>query len=113
MNPHILRIAKRVDVATAFERSLHTFRIVTDIRPIFDEEPETGIQAATVTHNIQMTYVQDNEYKVFYFGADDKNLKQVLKQARRALAKSRAAGELVNKAGARILNDPEESDERN
>src|SRR5205823_3862844 len=50
-----------------FERQhvLEDARILTDIRPIFDDEIEARPVAALITHELRLSYMQAEEHKEF------------------------------------------------
>lgn len=104
-NGTIVRLAKRLDLDTAFERGLHTFRVLTDIRPVFDEDPSIAIDTALITHTVQITYAQDNQYKELYFAVDEDDLQTMLSQVQRALTKSATVEEFIKRAGATVLRN--------
>jgi hypothetical protein len=107
-NPRIVRLAKQVDLLVAFERRLHTFRIFTDLRPIFNENA-TEIEYILITNTLQLIYRQDGELRESYLRVDDDDLVRILHQAERALKKTERAQRFASEAGAEVLTDhPEE-----
>lgn len=62
-----LRItSKALGVLSEEERRFHDARIVTEIRPIFLDDPSARPSAATIVHLLKIEYHQDAELKEFY-----------------------------------------------
>ncbi len=61
-----------------------TGRLLTDIRPVFRPDIIDTPVAATVVHNLHISYHQGGDYKDFYISLDHEdilNLKQILERA--------------------------------
>jgi hypothetical protein len=73
-------------------------RILTDLRPVFGDSPES-VQAAVVFHNLKLTYMQCNESREFFVALDDQDLAMLQKTVIRAEAKSKALRTFAEKSG--------------
>jgi hypothetical protein len=108
-NPTIVRLAKQADLLVAYEKGLHSFRIFTDVRPIFAENVELPIKAVLITSTLQLAYHQDGRIRESYMRVDTDDLRRMLEQTERALAKITTAERFATDAGAEVLtDDPEE-----
>jgi hypothetical protein len=72
-------------------------RILTDLRPIFDDLPE-GIAAATVIHNLRIRYSENGEIKDVYFSMSREDLTELTKVIERALIKEASIDQLAQKS---------------
>jgi hypothetical protein len=88
--------------ASAIQREhpnvLISARILTDLRPVFGDSPES-VQAAVVFHNLKVTYMLCNEPREFFVALDDQDLAMLQKTVARAEAKSKALRTFAEKAG--------------
>ena len=64
-----------------------TSRIITDIRPVFDDDLEHPLMASLLTHNIKLTVRTEGRQKAVYVVADNADLKELRDNIDRALAK--------------------------
>jgi len=77
--------AKALEVMTQHEHVFLEAKILSDLRPIFDNTGEKA-EAAVVIHNLQLRYRGDGEIKLFYFALDNddlKKLKDIIERAER------------------------------
>jgi hypothetical protein len=80
--------AKAYDLGTAFVRSLQSGRIITDVRPVFDDDPADRPGSAVITHSLILrTYNDDGQQKTFYITLDEEDLRSLKTQTERALDK--------------------------
>lgn len=82
--------SKAIDLLLEGERALSTTRIITDLRPIFNEEKEAKINAGVILHTLKISYKDskssDNE---FYVQLDSGDLQTLKDQISRAEIKER------------------------
>ena len=72
-------------------------RILTDIRPIFDEAA-TVIEAAVVSHTLRVRFENAEGRHELTFALEESDVNQISEQCKRALGKSRAALSLMTDA---------------
>lgn len=85
--------SKALDVLTEGERTFHSARILTDVRPIFLDEPAATPAAAVVLHTLKVEFHSDDEIRSVFFvlNEDDlDDLEEVLSRARQKGASLRA-----------------------
>jgi len=71
-------------------------RIITDLRPVFDEDLEQPLNASLVTHTIKLTVRTEGKSKPVYVVADGSDLKELRDSIDRALAKGAAVTKMVS-----------------
>jgi hypothetical protein len=91
--------AKALDVLFEQERFLEDARILSDLRPIFAEEPDRRPLAAAVLHTLRLTYHEAGQLNSFFIAVDASGLRQLLSQIERALGKEKELYELLSAAG--------------
>lgn len=81
---NLLRIAKPMSMLMANERNYHEARIVTDLRPVFDDVRKEPL-SYVVVHNLQLEYHDSEGVKTAYFALDSsdlENLNRVIERER-------------------------------
>ncbi|KAM3107807.1 hypothetical protein [Phormidesmis sp. 146-33] len=96
-------IAKTLELRIESERILADARIVTDARPIFQDEVERGIVAMFATHTLRITYRDATGQKEFYTALDQSGLDVLLEQILRAKEKTQAIRSMLEKASIPYL----------
>lgn len=106
--PGIRGLAKAADVATEHERVLHTSRILTDIRPVFDVDVDEP-SGAVVTHTLRIEYFDAGALQAIEFSLNQTDLAQLREAVDREDRKGAAVERLLGRAGVINfrLNDPE------
>lgn len=108
-NPKIRRFAKAYALRNEYERILTDSRIMSDIRPVFDDDEKTpSIQAATVNHTLRLTYrAGDGKSHEFHLALDADDLGKLKAQIDRAIEKDKAAQALLKSAEVDVLGPME------
>ena len=70
------------------ERVFSAARIISDIRPAFDESIELPLASVMVYHTLKIEYWRDGEEEKFYVALDSKDLQLMLDQLERAKKKA-------------------------
>jgi hypothetical protein len=91
--------AKALDVGAADERIYHSSRIVTDVRPIFEDDPSKPPVSAVVVHSLQVTYHKDNRIESFHVALDDTDLTKLKEVVDRASGKAASLRAFLESAG--------------
>jgi len=93
----IILAAKAATLQREFPNVFIGARVVSDIRPVFADGPESA-QGAVVVHTLKVAHVQGNESREFFVVLDDEDLATLQKAISRAEAKSKTLKSLIQKA---------------
>lgn len=87
-------------------------QILTDIRPIFNENGDEAI-GATIVHSLKIDFRKGENHHSFYVALDDTDLKTLQRQISRANIKSKTLQTILTKSGIKCLspNDPSDANE--
>ena len=78
--------------------------ILSDIRPIFLDQPSLTVEAAVVIHNLKIDYHQDGgSTKQLYVSMDSVDLAKLAKTIDRALKKDSALSKVISKANLAFI----------
>jgi hypothetical protein len=92
----LTRLAKASDVLTEHQQILHEARILTDIRPIFEDDPSREPEAAVMLHTLRIQYHDTSGHvRSMYFGMDSDDLNTLRNVVDRALKKAASLEGLV------------------
>src|ERR1700687_3422193 len=95
--------AKASDISTDAQHLFYTAKILTDIRPVFDEEG-TVIEAAVIIHNLLIHYGDANDHKNFVVTLDANDVNELRSVLDRADAKAKALQSLLKRAEVSYLD---------
>lgn len=93
---------KAQDVFLDTDKRYLAARVLTDLRPVFNERGEE-ILAGTVIHSLRIRYSENGQAKDVYFSMSNADLTALVKAAERALAKGHILSELVKKSSIQEL----------
>jgi hypothetical protein len=82
-------------------------RILTDLRPVFLDGPES-LRGAVIVHTLKLTCIQASDHREFFFALDDDDLGTLQKTIIRAEAKSKALRAFTEKSGLPTIDPGEE-----
>ena len=104
----VLRLAAKTrEVRAEHEHVYCHSRILTDIRPIFQDDVHQSPEAATLIHMLKIMYHDADSHKECFFALDDQDLRQLRDQVDRAINKEKTLQKLL--ANMKIANlDPSE-----
>ena len=85
----ITRSAKTDVLRYEHERSVHSLRILTDIRPIFGNSAEEPVEAVVIMHTLKMAYHRGSRLEEAFFGMDENDLQQLKEAVARAELKAK------------------------
>lgn len=103
--------SKAFDVMTEHERTYTTgrARILTDLRPIYGDEPTAPPSTAVVVHNLKITYHERGGIREFYVAMDTDDLLDLKDAIERAQQKEQGLMALLKPTNLEILSPtPEE-----
>jgi hypothetical protein len=92
----LARAAKAYDLSTAYERQFHISRVLTDIRPIFDEQISTKPVGALVVHQLELRGYVNGRLRSSYWAMSNDDLSKLRDQIDRAINKSTVLSELLS-----------------
>jgi len=97
-------VAKAVDVSSAHARLFHTARVVTDMRPVFQDDVTSGPGAAIVTHSLHLSYFSEgNDLESIFIALNSSDLDRLIGCAERAKSKEAALLEFATQSGLEII----------
>ena len=94
---------KAMDVLTDEERIFYSAKILTDVRPIFNEEGNS-IDAAIIVHNLKIHFGQDQDHKDFYVALDTSDIEVLRDVLDRADEKAKCLQSLLERAKVSYLD---------
>jgi hypothetical protein len=97
--PAIITSAKASDLLTEYDRIFGDARIVTDIRPVFMEDPHELANGAVIVSTLKVQYQDARGNSSFYVALDTQDLEALKKVVDRALSKIDTVKERLDRAG--------------
>lgn len=97
--PSMVTSAKASDLLTEYERIFGDARIVTDIRPVFMEDPHEMANGAVIVSTLKVQYQDASGISSFYVALDTQDLIGLKKVVDRALLKVDTVKEELDRAG--------------
>ncbi|HET7445252.1 MAG TPA: hypothetical protein VFJ57_11385 [Solirubrobacterales bacterium] len=96
--PAMLTSAKASDLLTEYDRIFGDARIVTDIRPVFLEDPGEMADGAVIVSTLKIQYQDSHGLGSFYVSLDTHDLTVLKKVVDRALSKIDTVKERLDRA---------------
>lgn len=92
-------IARAAGLLFENENSATDTRIITDIRPIFEQEsPHVAPAGAMVVHTLRIGYVTNGEDKSFFVALDADDIQELIEQLQRANSKTESLRSVLKAA---------------
>jgi hypothetical protein len=102
-SPALRLASKATDVLYANERNIDSFRIVTELRPLFLDDPSVKPTTAVLAHRLEVEFFgQGGRTETLDFGLDAEDLQHLYEAVTRAQAKAQTMTELARAAGLRV-----------
>lgn len=99
-----LRITmKAAGVLTDQDHSFLSARILTDIRPVFNDKGDSA-DAAVIVHNLIIHYGIDSDHKDFYVALDTSDIQSIREVLDRADEKAKSLQRLLKSSGVTYLD---------
>ena len=95
--------AKALDILTDAQHLFYTAKILTDIRPVFNEEGKV-IEAAVIVHNLLIHYGDAGDHKNFFVNMDTDDIKQLRAVLDRADQKAKTLQALLQRSEVSYLD---------
>lgn len=102
LKPSLGLTSKALGLLTDAEHLFYAARILTDVRPIFNEEGET-VEAAVILHNLVLHYGENDDHKDFCITLDTNDIKTLREVLDRADNKAKALESLMKRSGMSYL----------
>ncbi len=97
-------VSKAVNVVTEQDRIFSQARVVTDLRPVFREDPGASPLAAAVLHTLRIHFHQNGELKSFFVAMDDEDVRSLKEALDRAQRKSATLRGVADSAKIPVIN---------
>ena len=99
VNGPVRVLHKSLDLAADFGSVFLDARILTDVRPVFDDDVGDRLQSAIIVHSLRIDSRQGNSNTVDYFAMDERDLLWLRQVIDRALSKEAASRRLLVDSG--------------
>jgi hypothetical protein len=96
-------VAKGVSVIQEFPRQLTGSRVLTDIRPVFGDDPAASLAGAVVVHSLRLQYSEEGRMHNFFVEMDSNDIRALAEVLNRALVKETNLKSLLSTTGVRTL----------
>ncbi len=104
----IVTTARALDLLTENEHLFHSARVLTDIRPVFGEDPAQPPKGALVTETLKLEYFDEGTIQSTFIALSRSELKNLRDIIDRALSKSDTVHELLEQIGLSHFDAHEE-----
>jgi len=91
-------VSKTIDLAYEYPYLYRRARVLTDVRPIFNEDAKQ-IEGAIVTFSLRLRYDGIGGDDGISIAMDEQDLRQLFEQCHRALAKARTLEDFIKRTG--------------
>ena len=95
--------AKALDILTDAQHLFYNAKILTDIRPVFDEEGKV-LEAAVIVHNLMIHYGDAGDHKNFFVHLDTNDVKELRAVLDRADEKAKVLRSLLQRSEVSYLD---------
>jgi len=97
---------KALGVLVDQDHAFYHARILTDIRPVFNDKGDS-VDAAVVVHNLRIHYGENSDHKDFYVALDASDIQSLREVLDRADAKAKCLQGLLKTSGVSYLDAEE------
>jgi hypothetical protein len=99
----LTEVAKAVDLVADNDKVFGAARVITDIRPVFVDDPTAPPTGAVVIHTLKIEFMTDVGPNAAYYVLDDADLRELRNALDRAIDKSTTIQTLLTNAGLASL----------
>ncbi len=99
--------SKAFVIFSDYQRTLHSAKILTDLRYVFRTDPDEEPYGAVIVHLLKLTYHEDTGHKEFFVAMDDGDLALLKSIVERAEKKARTLRRKLKAAGTEYLGNAE------
>jgi hypothetical protein len=104
-NPSVMLLAKAYDIAGEHQYLLHESRIMSDIRPIYNEGPESTVVGAVVTHVLKLEYHSVQGRQELYAAMNDQDLEELGNAVAQAKERGQSLEAIIKQANIQDLSE--------
>jgi len=105
---HIGALGRAYDLMAEHERIYRTARVITDVRPLFPNEPDVPPSRGVVVETLKLEYTEAGAQKSLFLALDHSDLTQLKECVDRAIKKSELVTKTLSDTGM-VLFDSEEA----
>lgn len=98
-------IAKAARLQRDGERLYCTSKTLSDIRPVFENDPTNRPLGAVLTHTLKISYHEGSNHREFHVVLDSNDLEQLAEVVQRAKDKDKTLRELLESTGLTSFDD--------
>ena len=103
LSPNVQIVAKATDLAIDFSCLCIANRIITDVRPIFDEE-RNNIVGTAITQTLRMDYTTPSgDESTISIALDERDIKALFNSCKDALAKAEKSRKMIEESGRETI----------
>lgn len=96
--PDLVAVSKAADIVTEYDHVLHLSRIITDIRPVFDNSINSDPLGAVIVHQLRIGFIDENRLRTISFALDADDLANLKRAVDRAGDKQNALSRVLRRA---------------
>lgn len=97
--PVIAITAKTKDIASEHDRIFHSARVLTDIRPVFGDDPHQPPLGAVVSHLLRIDVFRHGKLEDYFVALDNSDLVALKAVVDRAIEKNQSLGKILDVSG--------------
>lgn len=102
-NDKVVRVAKVFDLLWANERIVSGTRVLTDVRPLFDDSDDALPLGSTIVHTLQVSFFAEGGAQELHLTLDRDDLESLRDHATRALIKARRLRSSLAGTGLEVI----------
>ena len=88
--------SKAVGLRGDHQRTFCDARILTDLRPVFGQDPSAPPVGAVIVHNLKLEYHESGDHKEFFLALDSDDIETLIEALERARIKSKSLQSLLS-----------------
>jgi hypothetical protein len=112
LTPAVRTVSKTIDLAYEYANLFQGARLVTDVRPVFnDEDDDMRIDGAVVSFTLRLHYDNREGNHSLSIALDESDVRLLQSQCERALRKARIAQARIQESGVSTVISGESTDE--
>jgi hypothetical protein len=101
--PAIWQAAKAYDVGSEYKYLLHTVRILTDVRPVFADDPTDQVLGAIITYTLKLDYQSTDGFHEVFINLAEDDLDDIHEAVARAKKKGQGLSGFLSATGVADL----------
>jgi hypothetical protein len=97
--------AKATSLLSEHQHVFESIRILTDIRPIFGDDPRERPTAAIITHTLRIRYLDGDHWEEFFVALDTSDIQKAIDAFERAKAKTESLRVFIDNANLPYVDE--------